>query len=193
MSTLPPRASFWVKPEQRSHFVWVALCFVCLTMTDKGTSLSRPGLLSSGPLQLPVLLAATAFHPSLRAFLPKPGPAASQSLAEPWPRGGYASSPEWDHAKLPHLGWWLPPLNTWHKVGVPLLAHSLFQPFILLFNFFKYLFIWLHQVIVMACGIFGLPGWLSCKEPVCNAGDAWDAVSIPGLGRSPSGEDGNPL
>ena len=20
----------------------------------------------------------------------------------------------------------------------------------------------------MACGIFGLPGWLSCKEPACN-------------------------
>ena len=31
------------------------------------------------------------------------------------------------------------------------------------------------------------------KEPVCNAGDARDTGSIPGLGRSPGGGHGNPL
>ena len=36
----------------------------------------------------------------------------------------------------------------------------------------------------------GLPSWLSGKEAACNAGDA---ASIPGLGRSPGGESGNPL
>ena len=35
-----------------------------------------------------------------------------------------------------------------------------------------------------------LPLWLSGKESTCNAGDAG---SIPGLVRSPGGEDGNPL
>ena len=36
----------------------------------------------------------------------------------------------------------------------------------------------------------GLPWWLNGKESACNAGDAG---SIPGLGRSPEGGDGNPL
>ena len=36
----------------------------------------------------------------------------------------------------------------------------------------------------------GLPGWLSGKESACSAGDA---VSIPGLGRSPGVGNGNPL
>ena len=31
------------------------------------------------------------------------------------------------------------------------------------------------------------------KESTCNAADTGDAVSIPGLGRSPAGEHGNPL
>ena len=35
--------------------------------------------------------------------------------------------------------------------------------------------------------------WLNGKESVCNAGDAWDAGLIPGLGRSPGGGHGNPL
>ena len=35
--------------------------------------------------------------------------------------------------------------------------------------------------------------WLNGKESVCNAGDAWDAALIPGLGRSPGGGHGNPL
>ena len=39
----------------------------------------------------------------------------------------------------------------------------------------------------------GLPWWLSCKESACNAGDAGDAGSIPGLGRPPGGGNGNLL
>ena len=35
-----------------------------------------------------------------------------------------------------------------------------------------------------------LPSWLSSKESSCNAGDVG---SIPGLGRSPGGGNGNPL
>ena len=35
-----------------------------------------------------------------------------------------------------------------------------------------------------------LPWWLSSKELACNA---WDSGSIPGLGRSPGGGNGNPL
>ena len=36
----------------------------------------------------------------------------------------------------------------------------------------------------------GFPGGSDSKEPTCNAGDLG---SIPGLRRSPGGEDGNPL
>ena len=36
----------------------------------------------------------------------------------------------------------------------------------------------------------GLPRWLSSKESTCQAGDVG---SIPGSGRSPGGEKGNPL
>ena len=41
--------------------------------------------------------------------------------------------------------------------------------------------------------ILGLPRWLSGKESACNAGNARDADSIPGSGRSPEGGNGNPL
>ena len=34
---------------------------------------------------------------------------------------------------------------------------------------------------------------LRVKNPLANAGDIKDAGSIPGLGRSPGGEHGNPL
>ena len=36
-------------------------------------------------------------------------------------------------------------------------------------------------------------GGASGKEPACNAGDVRDIGSIPGLGRSPGGGNGNPL
>ena len=39
----------------------------------------------------------------------------------------------------------------------------------------------------------GLPGGASSKGPPANAGDTRDAGSIPGLGRSPGGGNGNPL
>ena len=39
----------------------------------------------------------------------------------------------------------------------------------------------------------GLPWWLNGKESTCKAGTAEDAGSIPGSGRSPGGEHGNPL
>ena len=39
----------------------------------------------------------------------------------------------------------------------------------------------------------GLPWWLSSKESACNAGDAGDVGSIPGMGRSPGGGHSNPL
>ena len=39
----------------------------------------------------------------------------------------------------------------------------------------------------------GLPWWLCGKEATCNAGDTGDACSVPGWGRFPGGEHGNPL
>ena len=39
----------------------------------------------------------------------------------------------------------------------------------------------------------GLPRWLSDKESATSAGDTGNAGSIPGLGRSPGGGNGNPL
>ena len=41
--------------------------------------------------------------------------------------------------------------------------------------------------------IAGLPGWLSGKESACQAGDTGDTGSIPGLGRSAGGGNGNAL
>ena len=38
-----------------------------------------------------------------------------------------------------------------------------------------------------------LPQWLSIKETACSAGVTDDVGSIPGLGRSPGGGNGNPL
>ena len=39
----------------------------------------------------------------------------------------------------------------------------------------------------------GFPGGLAVKIPPANAGDAGDEGSMPGLGRSPGGGNGNPL
>ena len=36
----------------------------------------------------------------------------------------------------------------------------------------------------------GLPWWLSVKDSICNTGEVG---SVPGLGKSPEGEHGNPL
>ena len=50
--------------------------------------------------------------------------------------------------------------------------------------------IWSSQVLRAPAKAGVLPRWLSSKEFTCNAGDA---SSIPGLGRSPGGGNGNPL
>ena len=39
----------------------------------------------------------------------------------------------------------------------------------------------------------GFPDGSVVKNPLANAGDTGDTVSIPGLGRSPRGGNGNPL
>ena len=39
----------------------------------------------------------------------------------------------------------------------------------------------------------GLPWWLGGEESACNAGEAGNAGSIPGLGRSSAVGHGNPL
>ena len=39
----------------------------------------------------------------------------------------------------------------------------------------------------------GFPGGSVGKESACNAGDTGDKGLIPGLGRFPGGENGNPL
>ena len=41
--------------------------------------------------------------------------------------------------------------------------------------------------------IRGFPGGTVVKNPPANAGDARDASSIPGLGRSPGEGNGNPF
>ena len=45
----------------------------------------------------------------------------------------------------------------------------------------------------MCMSINGLPQWLSSKESTCSAGATGDVGSIPLLGRSPGGRNGNPL
>ena len=39
----------------------------------------------------------------------------------------------------------------------------------------------------------GLPRWLSSKDPACKAGASGDTGLVPWSGRSPGGENGNPL
>ena len=46
------------------------------------------------------------------------------------------------------------------------------------------------QLFVTPMGFLGFPGGSEGKESACNAGDL---SSIPGLGRSPGEENGNPL
>ena len=46
---------------------------------------------------------------------------------------------------------------------------------------------------ISLCLFGGFPGGTVVKNPPVNAGDARDAGSIPGLGRSPGGGHGNPL
>ena len=76
-------------------------------------------------------------------------------------RGGQRCSPNLPHSSLPH-----PTCS---------LVHSLRLRFYCPANRF----------------ISGLPRGLSSKESPCHAGTATDAGSIPGLGRSPGGGNGN--
>ena len=48
-------------------------------------------------------------------------------------------------------------------------------------------------IFIPEYGRGGLPWWLGNEESVCNAGEAGDGGLIPGLGRSPGEEHGNPL
>ena len=48
-------------------------------------------------------------------------------------------------------------------------------------------------VCVCVCTLEGFLGGLVVKNPPANAGDMRDMGLIPGLGRSPGGEHGNPL
>ena len=45
----------------------------------------------------------------------------------------------------------------------------------------------------LGLNVIGFPGGPVGKEPACNAGDAEDMGSTPGLGRSPGGRHNNPL
>lgn len=119
-----PCASFWPKRVQCSHFVWVALCFVFLTMGDKGTSLPPLSMASvmQGPMQSPLHMSS---HPS-------PGPAASQLLAEPRPLGGYLILPDFIHSCPARGDSFLCWTTGTSLGGVPLLAWGLFQLLILL-------------------------------------------------------------
>ena len=47
--------------------------------------------------------------------------------------------------------------------------------------------------IVLSIYLRGFPGGASGKDPPANGGDIRDVGSIPGSGRSPGGENGNPL
>ena len=53
-----------------------------------------------------------------------------------------------------------------------------------------------HQTSLLCwwyCLVMGFPDVLVGKESTCNAGDAGDTDSVPGLQRSPGGGNGNPL
>ena len=49
------------------------------------------------------------------------------------------------------------------------------------------------ELLVIALHTWGFPGGTVGKNPPANAGDAWDASSIPGLERSPGEGNGNLL
>ena len=46
--------------------------------------------------------------------------------------------------------------------------------------------------LLIAASLAGLPQRLSGKESACNAEDAGDVCSVPGVGRSPGGGNGTP-
>ena len=56
-----------------------------------------------------------------------------------------------------------------------------------------HIYVYLYKIWTWLQCSNGLPRWLSGKESTCPWGDTRDTVSIPGLGRSPRGGNGNPL
>ena len=48
-------------------------------------------------------------------------------------------------------------------------------------------------ILIFSITTGGFPWWLRGKESACNAGDTGDTDSIPGLGRSSGGRNGNTL
>ena len=62
-------------------------------------------------------------------------------------------------------------------------------------DYFWYLMLPTHWSLIISylylCS--GFPGGSMVKNPPANAGDTGDTGSIPGLGRSPGGGNGNPL
>ena len=55
------------------------------------------------------------------------------------------------------------------------------------------LFEWLSHIMITVTRKMDFPNSSAGKESACNAGDTGDAGSLPGLGRSPGGGNGNPL
>ena len=50
-----------------------------------------------------------------------------------------------------------------------------------------------HNFLVLVCVYVGFPGGSVVQNVPANAGNTRDTGSIPGLGRSPGGGNGNPL
>ena len=50
-----------------------------------------------------------------------------------------------------------------------------------------------NNFLVLACVYVGVPGGSVVQNEPANAGNTGDTGSIPGLGRSPGGGNGNPL
>ena len=63
----------------------------------------------------------------------------------------------------------------------PVVAAGLFSFWILIGN---------NSIVTKSISAIGVPRWLSGEESAFSAGEP---ASIPGLGRSPGGGDGNPL
>ena len=56
------------------------------------------------------------------------------------------------------------------------------------------MYIYMYVCICVCVYIYmGFPGGSVVKNPPTNAGDVRDVGSIPGSGRSPGGEHGNPV
>ena len=52
---------------------------------------------------------------------------------------------------------------------------------------------WLKLLLDISAARWGFPGGSVVENPLANAGDARDANSVPGFGRSPGERNDNPL